>query len=390
MSSLESVPRSLPSSGIAQILDAKCGAPRGLRSGSLSLSTKGYCTLSLVGHFMATIVRVGTSMIGVMDGLPFLKGNKDESQTVAHFYKKETRMVSSEALKLEEILRNAPKAVDMDLPHQREAGEHAEDMTSEPEGVSFEDAPAIGGLWATPRSWDGETAIMCLYGGGYVISSPHSRRKLAGHLANASGARALVPRYHLAPERPFPSAVDDAAADYRWLLGEGYRSERVVISGDSSAGGLTVAAMLKLRGDDAPLPAGGVPISPWVDLACTGETLETNATADLTATKASLQRMAGQYLQGEDPHTPLASPLYADLSGIPPLLVVVGGAEALLDDSVRFSRSAGMAGVDVTLYIGAGMQHIFPIYCGAIPESDAAVAMIGAWVRSRTSRASEV
>jgi epsilon-lactone hydrolase len=294
-------------------------------------------------------------------------------------------MVSPEAIKLNELLRNAPKAVDMDLPHQREAGEHAEDMTSEPEGVLFEDAPAVGGLWATPRSWDGESAIMYLYGGGYVISSPHSRRKLAGHLANAAGARALVPRYHLAPERPFPSAVDDAAADYRWLLGEGHHPERVVIAGDSSAGGLTIAAMLKLRDDGATLPAGGVPISPWVDLACTGETLETNATADLTATKASLQRMAGQYLQGEDPHTPLASPLYADLSGIPPLLVVVGGAEALLDDSVRLSRSAGMAGVDVTLYIGAGMQHIFPIYCGAIPESDAAVAMIGAWVRSRTS-----
>ena len=294
-------------------------------------------------------------------------------------------MVSPEAIKLNELLRNAPKAVDMDLPHQREAGEHAEDMTSEPEGVLFEDAPAVGGLWATPRSWDGESAIMYLYGGGYVISSPHSRRKLAGHLANAARARALVPRYHLAPERPFPSAVDDAAADYRWLLGEGHHPERVVIAGDSSAGGLTIAAMLKLRDDSAALPAGGVPISPWAGLACTGETLETNATADLTATKASLQRMAGQYLQGEDPHTPLASPLYADLSGIPPLLVVVGGAEALLDDSVRLSRSAGMAGVDVTLYIGAGMQHIFPIYCGAIPESDAAVAMIGAWVRSRTS-----
>jgi acetyl esterase/lipase len=99
--------------------------------------------------------------------------------------------------------------------------------------------------------------------------------------------------------------------------------------------------------------------------------------------------MAGEYLQGADPHTPLASPLYADLSGLPPLLVVVGGAEALLDDSVRLSRSAGMAGVDVTLFIGAGMQHIFPIYCGAIPESDAAVAMIGVWVRSRTSRENE-
>src|SRR3712207_82934 len=105
-------------------------------------------------------------------------------------------MISPEALKLNEILRNAPKAVDMDLAHQREAGEHAEDMTSEPDGVAYEDAPEVGGLWATPRSRSGESAIMYLYGGGYVISSPHSRRKLAGHLANASGARALVPRYH--------------------------------------------------------------------------------------------------------------------------------------------------------------------------------------------------
>jgi acetyl esterase/lipase len=299
-------------------------------------------------------------------------------------------MVSPEALKLNEILRNAPKAVDMDLPHQREAGEHAEDMTSEPVGVTYEEAYEVDGLWATPESWDGESAIMYLYGGGYVISSPHSRRKLAGHLANASGARALVPRYHLAPERPFPAAVEDAAADYRWLLSEGGQPERTVVAGDSSAGGLAVATMLKLREDGASLPAGGVPISPWVDLACTGETLDTNAAADLTATKASLQRMAGQYLHGADPRTPLASPLYADLSGLPPLLIVVGGDEALLDDSVRLARSAGMAGVDVTLYIGAGMQHIFPIYCGAIPEADAAVAMIGEWIRSRTSRVSEV
>src|SRR5215203_3264665 len=239
-------------------------------------------------------------------------------------------MVSPEALKLTELLRNAPKAVDMDLPHQREAGEHAEDMTSEPEGVRFDDAPAVGGLWATPRSWDGESAIMYLYGGGYVISSPHSRRKLAGHLANASGARALIPRYHLAaPERPFPAAVEDAAADYRWLLSEGGRPERTVVAGDSSAGGLAVATMLKLREDGAPLPAGSVSISPWVDLACTGETLEANAAVDLTATKASLLRMAGQYLHGADPRTPLASPLYADLSGLPPLLIVVGGDEAL-------------------------------------------------------------
>lgn len=124
-------------------------------------------------------------------------------------------MISPETVKLYDIFRNAPKQVDMDLFHQREAGEHAEDMTSEPEGVTYEEALAVGGLWATPQTGDSNSAIMYLYGGGYVISSPHSRRKTAGHLANASGARVLVPRYRLAPEHPFPAAVEDSATAYR-------------------------------------------------------------------------------------------------------------------------------------------------------------------------------
>jgi epsilon-lactone hydrolase len=294
-------------------------------------------------------------------------------------------MISPEAVKVYETIRNTPKQVDLDLFHQREAGEHQEDMTSEPQGVTYEEAPQVGGLWATPQTGDGNSAIMYLYGGGYVISSPHSRRKTAGHLANASGARVLVPRYELGPEHPFPAAVDDAADDYRWLLDQGFRTGRAFIAGDSSGGGLTIATMLKLRDDGTPLPAGGVSLSPWVDLACTGETLDTRANVDLTVTKQCLQRMAGQYLHGADPRTPLASPLHADLSGLPPLLIVVGGDEALLDDSVRLVRSAGMSGVNVTLYIGAGMQHVFPVYCGAFPEADAAVAMIGAWIHSRLS-----
>lgn len=294
-------------------------------------------------------------------------------------------MISPEAAKVYDVFRNAPKQVDMDLHHQREAGEHAEDLTSEPEGVEYEDVPELDGFWATPRTWDHRSAVMYLYGGGYVISSPRSRRKLAGHLANASGARALVPRYRLAPEHPFPAAVEDAAAAFHWLLDKNYDPGHVFIGGDSSAGGLTAATLLKLRNDDAPLPGGGVMISPWVDLACTGESLDTRAGADLTVTKQSLERMAGQYLHGADPRTPLASPLYADLSGLPPLLMTVGGDEALLDDSVRFLRVAAIAEVDATLSIGAHMQHVYPIYCGAMPEADAAVAMIGAWIRAHLS-----
>lgn len=292
-------------------------------------------------------------------------------------------MVSAGALRLDAILRDAPKAVDMDLAHQREAGQHAEDLSSEPHGVTMIDAAEVGGYWVVPHD-DAGGVIVYLYGGGYVISSPLTRRKLAGHLANAAGARVLVPHYRLAPEHPFPAAVDDAVGAWRWLLEQGVAAERAIIAGDSSAGGLAIATLLAARDATLPLPAGCVAISPWVDLACTGESLETNAHADLTVTKASLQRMAGQYLAGANPLTPLASPLYADLSGLPPLFVVVGGDEALLDDAVRLARGAGISGTDVTLTIAAGMQHIFPIYAGRIPEADAAVRTIGQWVRTTT------
>ena len=294
-------------------------------------------------------------------------------------------MISPEAAKVYEVFRNMPKQVEMDLHHQREAGEHAEDMTSEPDGVEYEAVPELGGFWATPGNWDEESALVYLFGGGYVISSPHSRRKLAGHLANSSGARFLVPKYRLAPEQPFPAAVEDAAAAFRWLLDRGFRPERVLVGGDSSGGGLTAATLLELRNDGGPVPGGGVMISPWVDLACTGKSLDTRANVDLTVTKSSLERMAGQYLDGADPRTPLASPLYGDLSGLPPLLMTVGGDEALLDDSVRFLRAAAVAEVEVTLSVGANMQHIYPIYCGAMPEADAAVALIGNWIRIRLS-----
>jgi monoterpene epsilon-lactone hydrolase len=151
----------------------------------------------------------------------------------------------------------------------------------------------------------------------------------------------------------------------------------------SSAGGLTLATLLALRDDGRELPAGAVTLSPWCDLACTGPSLEDNAAADLSVTKAGLERMAGQYLAGADPAEPLASPLYGDLAGLPPQLIVVGGAEALLDDALRFARKAALAGVDVTLRVGAGMQHIYPVYAGFLPEADAAIADIGAWIRAR-------
>jgi epsilon-lactone hydrolase len=268
----------------------------------------------------------------------------------------------------------------MTLADQREAGEHQEDLTSEPEGVAYEDVAELEGFWALPDDVEPIGAVVYLYGGGYVISSPHSRRKTAGHIASASGARMLVPRYRLAPEHPFPAALEDSVAVIGWLADHGFAADRVIIAGGSSAGGLAIATLLRLRDDGSPLPAAAFVLSPWTDLACTGETLEHSN--DLIVTKDGLLRMAGQYLHGADPTDPLASPLYGDLTGLPPLLVIVGGDEALLDDSIRLVRKAAIARVDVTLRAGAGMQHIYPVYAGFMPEADTGIAEIGDFIRA--------
>jgi epsilon-lactone hydrolase len=157
-----------------------------------------------------------------------------------------TPAISARAAGLEELLRQAPKQIDLPLQQKREAGEHAEDLSSEPDEVAYEDAPEVGGLWARPAGARDDAAIMYLFGGGYTISSPHSRRKFAGHLARAAGTLALVPDYALAPEHPFPGAVESALAAYRFLLERGFAAGRIILCGDSSGGGLTAATLLAL------------------------------------------------------------------------------------------------------------------------------------------------
>jgi epsilon-lactone hydrolase len=291
--------------------------------------------------------------------------------------------ISPQAAKLEELLKQAPKQIDLPLPQKRAAGEHAEDLSSEPEDVAYEDAPEVGGLWAKPAGAREDAVIMYLFGGGYTISSPHSRRKFAGHLARAAGTRALVPDYALAPEHPFPGAIESALSAYRFLLDGGFAAGRIFVGGDSSGGGLAAATLLASKREGLPLPGGAVALSPWADLAFTGRTFEPLAAVDLTVTKDGLERMAADYLAGADPRDPLASPIFGDFSGLPPLLIVVGGYEGLLDDAVNLARQAAIGGVDVSLRVFAGMQHVFPIYAGFLPEADAAIALLGSWIRAR-------
>jgi acetyl esterase/lipase len=294
-------------------------------------------------------------------------------------------MPSPEALQYAKMLRSAPKMVEMTLSDQRAAGERAEALTTEPCDIIYRslEQGEKRGLWAMPKVDAAHCAVLYFFGGGHIISSVNSRRKFAGHLANAAGCRVFIADYRLAPEHPFPADVEDATAAYRWLLELGHESTHVAIGGESSSGGLTMSTLLALRRLGIPLPTGAFLLSPWIDLTCGGETHQTKREVDLTVTTAGLRRMAKRYLGDHDPHDPLVAPLEADLSGLPPLFIQVGGDEILLDDAVQLARRAGMAGTMATLEIWPGMQHFFQIAVGLFPEAGAAVARLGAWLRER-------
>jgi monoterpene epsilon-lactone hydrolase len=293
-------------------------------------------------------------------------------------------VISRQAKVFWALLKSYPKQIEMPLSKARESDLLAEFPTSEPTGVAFSPAPDVDGLWAAVEGESSGRTILYFFGGGYMVGTPATRRKTAGHLALAAGARVLVPNYRLAPEHPFPAAVEDAVRAWQWLLDQGGEPASTFLAGDSAGGGLAVATAIALRDRHLPMGGGIVAISPWADLTCSGESMTSRAAVDIECTRAGLLDMAGTYLHGADPAQPLASPVLADLTGLPPLLCLVGGDEVLLDDSVRLVRNAGVAGIDAILAITAGMQHVFPIWAGAFPEADAAIRLIGDWVRTRT------
>src|SRR5579885_2123644 len=213
------------------------------------------------------------------------------------------------------------------------------------QAVSANGVPAE---WITAPGADAGRNLLYLHGGGYTIGSIKTHRCLAGWISRAARARVLIIDYRLAPEHPFPAAVDDSLAAYRCMLDSGLTAARITIAGDSAGGGLAVATLLAIRDARLPLPAAGVCLSPWVDLEGTGESMKTKAEVDPMVASGNLGDMAAAYLGGKDPKTPLASPLYADLRGLPPLLIQVGTAEVLLDDSRRLAERARAAGVEIT------------------------------------------
>ncbi len=229
-----------------------------------------------------------------------------------------------------------------------------------------------------------EPVILYLHGGGYVIGSMRSYRGFLSRISRAADARVLGLDYRLAPEFPFPAALDDAVVAYRWLLSQGVEPGNIVIGGDSAGGGLTISTLVALRYLGEPMPAAGVCISPWVDLEGTGESMISKAEVDPVVQKEMLGFMTQLYMGDRDLRAPLAAPLYADLRGLPPLLIQVGTAETLLDDSTRLADKAKSSGVNVELSIWEDMIHVWPIFAPVLPEGQQAIERIGEFVRQQT------
>jgi len=225
--------------------------------------------------------------------------------------------------------------------------------------------------------------VVYLHGGGYYAGSLTTHQGLAARISREAAVPVLLVDYRLAPEHPFPAAVQDATRAYRWLLRQGFSPERIAVAGDSAGGGLAVAAMLDLKASGEPLPAAGVCLSPWLDLALTGESIQAKASVDPILRASDLPFVAKCYLGSADPETPTASPLYGDLAGLPPILIQVGTHEILLDDSRRFAERAAQAGVPVQLEIWDGMFHVWQAYARILSEARRAIARVGEFLRAR-------
>jgi len=295
--------------------------------------------------------------------------------------------MASEQLQLIINAMRAAPVLDQPTVQQQRAGfEQGSGLTPLQEDVFVEqvDAAGVPAEWVSIDGHTGSVTTLFLHGGGYCIGSLNTHRRLVGDIARATSGRALQIEYRLGPEHPHPAAIDDAVAAYRWLLTQNIAPEQLIIAGDSAGGGLTAATLLALRDAGDPLPTCGVLISPWLDLTCTSDSFASKVSEDPVLTQRNLKMWAHMYA-GEHTRAPLISPLFGDLAGLPPLLIQVGTAELLLDDSTRFAERAKAAGVDVTLEVWDEMIHIWPIMAFMLPEGQQAIDRIGAFIKERVA-----
>lgn len=243
--------------------------------------------------------------------------------------------------------------------------------------------------WLTPPEPEHGKVILYLHGGGYLMGNCTTHRQLVSYMARKSHVPALMVEYRLAPEHPYPAAVEDSVSAYHALLEQGYDAADILVAGDSAGGGLAMALLLSLRDAGQALPAGCVLFSPWLDLTCSGESITTRASRDPWFNGEDMPIVAAYYCKQDELALPLVSPVFADVSGLPPTFIQVGDDEILLSDSTRIAAKLEQAGCDVTLEVWPRMWHVFQIFVHQMPESREAIERIVPFIRKRLGVASE-
>jgi len=270
------------------------------------------------------------------------------------------------------------------IEEQRQEFEKVGKMMSMPSGVEVKD-DTVNGLyseWLIPENTQSNSVILYLHGGGYAIGSVNTHRSMVARIAKASRTPALIIDYRLAPEHPFPAALHDASGAYQYLLEQGYNNQQIILMGESAGGGLVLSTMLCLRDDGIPLPAAAVLMSPFTDLTASGESVQTRRKQD-PMNKPEDIVITQHYVGDCDPAHPMLSPLFADLSGLPPLYIQVGDDEIMLSDSTRLAEKARKSGVEVEIEIWECMWHVWQFFAPFLPEANQAIQNIAKFVQSQ-------
>jgi len=281
----------------------------------------------------------------------------------------------------------APMKGSVTCPSSREPFDQLMETTRAADGVTYErtEVGGVPGWWCRPDNAAGGAAILYFHGGAYVVGSARAYQHFVGQIAARAQVAAFVPEYKLAPEHPFPAAVNEAQASYGGLVENGF--DRIALAGDSAGGGLALVLLSLLpdgvRDGNGLRPVGAAVMSPWTDLALSGASMETRAEADPLLTKDSLAATAQLYLGGHDPHDPLASPLYGDLAGLPPVRIHVGEDEILLDDSLRYAERFESRGGTIQVHSWEGMIHVFPSNIAILGAAKEALDDFGGFLRQQ-------
>jgi epsilon-lactone hydrolase len=284
-------------------------------------------------------------------------------------------------------IRERVSKPDLDLATTRDILENLHLAAIEPEGVTYAevDADGVPALWCIPEGCDADRVLLHSHAGGTVVFSMYSDRKAVGHIAKAVGVRALVLHYRRSPEHKFPAQIDDVEKAYHWLLAQGIRPEHIASIGHSIGGNLAVSLAVTLRDKGAPLPAAILSVSPWFDMEMKHETLDSNAETDALLSRPAVEGFRESWIGGTGVarNDPRVNMLYADLSGLPPIMVYYGAYEMLVGEAIEFAQRAKDAGVDVSLHSLPEGQHSFIFGAGRVREVDQAIAEMGRWLRSK-------